>query len=170
MVGPRPNPKTVEAIYDIVWRVASAEGGRTDGLDRKAATLATFASILTSLTATLSFGFVQEVSTWWAFALFAAALTAMAASVFQAVRALLPKEYVSLGMDYLERLPKWSEIMKDPEDVRGEAVQGVVAAIAIERRTNDGKVANVRRAFKLLLVGLVLICSEAATLAAMEVF
>lgn len=170
LVQPQPNPETVEAIHDIVWRVASVETARTDGLDRKAATLATFASLLTSLTATLGFRFVGAVSQWWAFVLFAAALTVLAASVGMAVRALLPKEYVSLGMEYLERLPTWSEILKRPEEVRGETIQGVIVSVAQERRTNDGKVADVRRAFQLLLVGLVLITAEAITLAAREVF
>jgi hypothetical protein len=60
MAKPRPNPETVTAVHDIVWRVADAETSRTDGLDRKAATLATFASLLTTLTATLGLRFVER--------------------------------------------------------------------------------------------------------------
>ena len=86
-----------------------------------------------------------------------------------AVQALSPKEYVSLGMEYLERLPTWSEILKRPEDVRGEAAQGVIVAVARERRTNDLKVDQIRWAFRLLLLGLGLITIEAATLAGREV-
>ena len=169
VVEPHPNPETVEAVYDIVWRVAGTETARTDGLDRKAATLATFASLLTSLTATLGFRLIETVSAWWAFALFLAALASLAGSVLMAVQALSPKEYVSLGMEYLERLPTWSEILKRPEDVRGEAAQGVIVAVARERRTNDLKVDQIRWAFRLLLLGLGLITIEAATLAGREV-
>lgn len=52
VVGPQPNPETVEVLLDTTWRVASAESGRTEGLDRKAATVATFASVVAALTAT----------------------------------------------------------------------------------------------------------------------
>ena len=45
-VSPQPNPETVAALLDTAWRVAGAEISRTDALDRKAATLATFASLL----------------------------------------------------------------------------------------------------------------------------
>jgi len=170
VVEPRPNPETVEAVYDIVWRVAGTETARTDGLDRKAATLATFSSLLTSLTATLGFRFIETVSAWWALVLFLAALASLAGSVLMGVQALSPKEYVSLGMEYLDRLPTWSELTKRPEDIRGEAAEGVIVAIARERGTNDAKVGQIRWAFRLLLLGLGLITIEAATLAGREVF
>lgn len=57
-----------------------------------------------------------------------------------------------------------------PEDVRGDAIRGVIASIARERKTNDVKVDNVRLAFSSLLIGLGLIVAEAATLAAGRVF
>jgi hypothetical protein len=48
-----PNPETVEALLDTTWRVADAEAARTDGLDRKLTSLATFASLLISVVAVL---------------------------------------------------------------------------------------------------------------------
>ncbi len=87
-----------------------------------------------------------------------------------AVRALAPKEYVSLGLEYLERLPTWLVILRPPEDARGEAMRGVIASIARERRTNDAKADQIRWAFRLLLVGLLMISMAAATLATREVF
>ncbi len=170
MLDQRPNPNTVEAVYDIVWRCVRTKTARTGGLDRKAATLATFTSLLTSLTATLGFRFVETVNEWWAFVLFSFALVSLGGSVLMAVRALSPKEYASLGIEYLERLPTWTEILKRREDVRGEAAQGVIVAVAREQRTNDGKVDQIRWAFCLLVLGLALITVEAATLAAREVF
>ena len=53
VIEPRPNPETVEALLDTTWRVAQTETARTDALDRKAATAASFASVLATLTATL---------------------------------------------------------------------------------------------------------------------
>src|SRR5437879_2458798 len=47
--APEPIPETVEALLDTTWRVAAAEAARTDALDRKAASLATFASLVLSL-------------------------------------------------------------------------------------------------------------------------
>ena len=87
-----------------------------------------------------------------------------------AVLALVPKEFVSLGLEYLERLPTWSVILRPPEEARGETARGVIASIAVERRTNDRKVDRIRYALWLLAVGLSLISVEGATLAAIEVF
>lgn len=65
-IAPHPNPQTVEALLDTTWRVADAEAARTDALDRKASTLATFASLLASLTATLGARFLERVDEIWA--------------------------------------------------------------------------------------------------------
>ena len=101
---PRSNPETVEAIHDIVWRVADVETARTSALDRKAATLATFASLLTSLTATLGFRSVEAYPSGVSFALFGAALVGLGGSVVLAVIVLLPTEFTVLGASHLERL------------------------------------------------------------------
>jgi hypothetical protein len=50
---PAINPETVDALLDTTWRLVSAEDARTESLDRKAATLATFASLVLSLVAGL---------------------------------------------------------------------------------------------------------------------
>lgn len=153
-------------MLDTAWRVASAEASRTDSLDRKAATLATFASLLTKLTATLGTRFVERIETAWALGVFCAGLLALVLSVTFAVKALMPSEYVMLGVRYLERLPTWSETSKPTEQVRGETLRAVIRSVARERGTNDRKTRTVRRALLLLVVGLVVIALEAATLAA----
>jgi anti-sigma factor RsiW len=108
--APRPNPKTVEALLDTTWRVAVAETGRTDSLDRKASTLATFSSLLASFTATL------------------------------------------------------------PEQVHGDVMSTLIAAVTRERRRNREKARTVRWGSVALLLGLVLIAGEAAILASRSVF
>lgn len=169
MIEPQPNPETVEALLDTTWRVAEAESARTDGLDRKAATVATFASILATLTATLGVSFVEHFTSWWAIVVFLLGLVAFLGSVGLAVRALFPREYLTLGVAYLERFPTWAEIRRSPTDVRGTTMRGVIKAVARERRGNDAKAGAVRWSFALLLAGLVLIAAEAATLAVDEV-
>jgi hypothetical protein len=166
--APQPNPDTVQALLDTTWRLAEAEATRTESLDRKAATLATFASLLVSLTATLGIRFLELVDGLWSVLVFLAALAALVASVGLAVRALFPREYLTLGMEYLRRFPTWSEILKPPEQVRGETMRGLVAAIGRERRANAVKAQSVRWAFVCLAVGLALIAIEAATLAITE--
>lgn len=168
--APLPNPKTVEALLDTTWRVAVAETGRTDSLDRKASTLATFSSLLTSLTATLGVRFVEQADAIWGLVIFWSGLALLAASVALAVFALLPVEYVSLGTAYLERFPSWSQILKPPEQVHGEVMRTLVEAVTRERRRNQGKAQVVRWAFVALLLGLVLISGEAAILASRDVF
>jgi hypothetical protein len=145
-----------------------AEAARTESLDRKAATLATFASLLVSLTATLGVRFLELVGEVWSVAVFLAALGALVLSVGLAVRALFPREYLTLGMEYVRRFPTWAEILKTPEQVRGETMRGLVSAIGRERRSNAVKAQSVRWAFVALAVGLALIAVEAATLAVRE--
>ena len=77
VVGPEPNAETVEALLDTTWRLASAEAARTDALDRKASTVATFASVLAVLTATLGIRFVEELDAWWAVGVFVAGLAVL---------------------------------------------------------------------------------------------
>lgn len=166
---PQPNPATVEVLLDTTWRVAAAETARTDALDRKASTLATFSSLLTSLTATFGFRFVETTDSVWALAASCLGLAVLVVSVALAVLALLPTEYLTLGTAYLRRLPTWAEIMKPPEQVRGETMRGLVEAVGRERRVNDRKTEIVRKALLALLLGLVLIAAEAGILAAASV-
>ncbi len=136
VIEPQPNPDTVQTLLDTTWRLTEAEAARTDALDRKAATIATFASVLATLTATLGIRFVERLDTWWALVTFVLGLVPLVASVGLAILALMPREYVTLGMAYIRRLPTWSEILKQPEQVRGETMRGLVEAIAIERSLN----------------------------------
>jgi hypothetical protein len=168
-IAPEINPQTVEALLETTWRMADGEADRTDGLDRKASTVATFSSLVLSLTATLGGRLLEAFSHPLAFGLYLFGLVALIASVACAVRALFPKEHITLAMGYLERFPKWSEVRKRPEQVRGETITTLVEAIALERRTNEAKVRNVRWAFGLLLVGLGFVVIEAAILGAQEV-
>ena len=162
---PRPNAVTVEALLDTTWRLTSAEAARTDALDRKASTLATFAGLVVSLTATLGLRFVDEVRAEWSVVLFLGGLASLMAAVGFAIYALLPREYLMLDMDYIRRFPTWSQIFEPPEVVRGETMQGLIVALASERDLNRAKAEHVRRAFIALGVGLLLVAAEATTLA-----
>lgn len=61
MIEPQPNPETVEALLDTTRRLAGAETARTDALDRKAATVASFVSLVAALTATVGLPTWQEI-------------------------------------------------------------------------------------------------------------
>jgi hypothetical protein len=145
--------------------MVASETGRTDALDRKASTVATFASLVTTLTATLGPRFIEQFGTSWALTLFITGLGALAFSVVMAVVALFPREYLSLGIAHLQRFPTWSEIRKPVAQVRGETMRGLVEAVSREREVNARKAGWVRWSFVRLLSGLVLIAAEAATLA-----
>jgi hypothetical protein len=168
-IAPEINPHTVEALLDTTWRMADGEADRTDGLDRKASSVATFSSLVLSLTATLGGRLLEAFSNAWAFGVYVLGLVALIGSVGCAVRALFPKEHNTLAMAYLERFPKWLEIRKPPEQVRGETMGGLVEGIARERRINEAKAHSVRWAFGLLLIGLGFVVIEAAILGAQEV-
>lgn len=146
-----------------------AERARTESYDRKAAAIATFASLLTTLTATLGTRFLDQIDALWAFAVFCAGIFCLSLAVLLAVVLLLPKEYRTLGVEYLRRFPTWGEILKPPEQVQGETMQGLIEATARERQENDRKGELIRAALVALLAGLLLIASEAATLGAEEV-
>ena len=148
----RPNPETVEVLLDTTWRLSEAEASRTDSLDRKAATLATFASLLASLTAGLGDSFVEDAGSAWAFAVFCSGLFLLVLSVGLAVGALVPREYLALAMPEIERFPTWLETGKAPQQLRGELLQGLVGVIARERELNDRKAGRIRTAFLLLFL------------------
>jgi uncharacterized membrane protein len=168
MLEPKPNPATVGALLDTTWRMASVEGLRTDGLDRKAASLAGFASVILSLTTTLGVSLLEGVEQSWAHRLavgfLLASILVLVAAVGFAVKALLPKELLTLGTTYLERFPKWSEILKPPEQVKGDTMRALIRSVARERTVNDSKARQVRLAFALLFTGLVLVAGQASIL------
>lgn len=174
MLEPHLNPATVELLHDTTWWVASVEATRTEGLDRKAASLAGFASVILSLTATLGVNLLEGIGQSWlrgaAVALHLGGILALVCSVGLAVRILLSKELLTLGMAYLERFPRGSEGRKAPNEVRGETMAGLIKAVARERVVNDGKASQVRGAFVLLFVGLVLVAAQASILAVEELF
>jgi hypothetical protein len=68
--SPQPNPVTVEALLDTTWHLTASEAARTEALDCKSATLATFASLLTTLATTLGLRFVEGKPSWCALTLF----------------------------------------------------------------------------------------------------
>ena len=100
---------------------------------------------------------------------FLSGLFALVGAVGFSLLTLHPKAYVGLGIDYVGRFPTWGEILKPPEQVRGETMRTLIEAIARERATNERKVRSIRRSFSLLLVGLVLVVAEGATLGIKEV-
>jgi len=165
-IAPEPNPETVEALLDTTWRVAGVEGARTDALDRKAASLATFASLVLSLTAGLGGRLVSAHSAAWVFALFALGLLLLVVAIGCSVWVLLPKEQLMLGVAYLERFTKWSEILKSRTQVQGETMAGLIEAIALERRVNRSKARAVQIAFLTLLLGLAVTAADAALVTA----
>jgi hypothetical protein len=165
----RPNPETVEALLDTTWRVAASEAARTDAIDRKAGALVTFASLLTAIAAALGVRYVENAESLWALALSTLTLVMLLTAAGVAVAALFPREYVTLGLDYLKRFPQWGEILKRPEEVRGDTMVGLIEAITIERAVNDHKLRLVKTAYVALAVALVVIAAQAVTLAASQV-
>ena len=168
VLEPRPDPETVAALLDTGWRVAEAEAGRTDSLDRKTATLASFASILVSIAA-ISAASVADAELparghVAVVAVLIGAISLLTSAVVVAVVALLPQEHTGLAAAYVDGLPLWREVRKRPEIVQGEALQGVVKMVGRERGINDRKTRLVRVALVLLLSGVVLIALDGLTL------
>lgn len=71
-------------------------------------------------------------------------------------------------MEYVERFPRWSEVQKPPEQVRGDTMAGVVGVIARERDINRRKAKRVGWGFRLLLAGVIFVSTEAAILGLRE--
>lgn len=169
----QPNPETVEVLLDTTWRIAEAEAARTDGLDRKLTSLATFASLLISVVAVLGGRvFARDVPAWLGTLVAGPTVGGVAVllvAVGVAVRSLIPKESVAVGMERLRHFPTSSEVTKPPEQVRGETMSALVEAIARERAANGQKTRRVRAAFALMLAGLALIALGGSTLTAWQI-
>lgn len=168
VLEPRLDPETVSALLDTGWRVADAEAARTDSLDRKTATLASFASILVSIAAigAASVGTVElsDPGQVTVVGLLICAIALLTGAVVVAVVALLPQEYTGLGVAFVEGLATWREVRKRSEVVKGDALRGIVRAVLNEREVNDRKTRLVRIALLLLLSGVVLIALDGLTL------
>lgn len=72
-------------------------------------------------------------------------------------------------MEYVRSFPTWSQILKPPEQVRGETIRALVQTIARGRSANERRGESIRRSFSLLFIGLVLVAGQGATLAITEV-
>ena len=105
LVTPRPDAETVAALLDTTWRVAQNERDQTNSLGGKATSLATFASVVLSLTAGLRHDLLRAPRDPAELVLFVASIAALAVAIGLAVLVLLPKEHLTLGMSYLERFP-----------------------------------------------------------------
>lgn len=141
---------------------------RTDSIDRRAATVASFASLLAVLTATFGLRLVERFHAWSTVAVFVAGLAVLVASVGCAIAALWPREYLTLRASYVRSFPSWTEVSKPPEQVKGELMRTLVEALVRERTVSEGKLGWLRRSFALLAAGLCLIAVEASTLALEE--
>jgi hypothetical protein len=159
-----PDPATVETLLDTTWRLIDAEQARREGVDRKATSLASFASLVLSLTAALGARFL-EIDAVWALGIYLASLGALAAAVAVAIWVLLPRERLMLGIAYVERFPLLSEVVKPQVLVRGETMRGLVETLAAERTLNQRNARWVFWAFILLFLGLLLVALEAAIVA-----
>ena len=163
---PRIDPETVEVLLETTWRTAAAEAGRTNAVDQKAAALATFTSLVASLTATLGLRFVETSRGGLTVLAFSVGLLALMLSVALALAALVPRQHLALGMSYVRQFPTWSQIRKTPTEVRGETIRVLVQGLARQRESNSRRERRVRQAYACLLVGVVLVSAQAATLAA----
>ncbi len=162
VLSPQPIPETVDALFDTTWRVVGAESARTDALDRKAASLATFASLVLSLTAALGGRLVEAHESVWVFGLYAAGLAFLVVAIATAVWVLLPKEQLMLGSAYLDRFTTWSVVLKSREQVQGDVMASLIEAIACERHVNGRKANAVRWSFLILVAGLSITAADAA--------
>ena len=157
-----PNAETVAALLETTWKVVDAEDARRESINRKASSLATFASLVLSLTATLGARFLERLDEAWALALFLTSLAALIGTIATAIFVLLPRGRATLAMSYLEAFPRWSEVVKTPEQVRGETMSGLLAALKGQRAQNERDARRVFAAFILLFLGLALVAVEAA--------
>jgi hypothetical protein len=164
-----PNAATLEILLETMWRVVDAEAARHDRIEGKATALASFASLVLSLTATLGTQLLETLAEVWAFVLYVLGLGSLAASVGVAIVVLLPRARVGFAAAHLRRFPQWSEITKPPEQVRGETLQGLVAMLDSERALNHRNARLVFAAFVLLFAGLVLVTIEAVAVAVTEI-
>lgn len=97
MTAPTVHPETVEVLLDTTWRVTEQENSRTQELDRKATSLATFVSLILALTASLGSQLLEPAAGLWLIAIFAGSLVCLILAVALAAWVITPKEHLSLG-------------------------------------------------------------------------
>lgn len=150
---PRPEPATVELLLDTMWHVTDVELRRTDALDRKAAAIAGFASLLAAVVAGLGGRAAAAAGDPLLIVVLVPTVGALLLGVTLAIRALLPQEYSSLSAPMLRRLAAADDLALSSIEVGGAVVRHGIEAIAAERRSNAAKSFLVSLALRLLLVG-----------------
>ena len=148
------------ALLDITWRTVDAESARREGINGKASSLASFAAVVLSLTATLGREFLR-LEDGWQLALYTLSLLSLVAALGVAVWALLPQKRQVFGAAYLASFPEWSQIVKAPELVQGEAMRGLLAGLKTDRELNHRNAQRVFAGFVLLGAGLLAVALEA---------
>jgi hypothetical protein len=166
-VAPQLNPATVAALLDITWRTVEAESARREGINGKASALASFAAVVLSLTATLG-GEFARLEDSLQLALYLVSLAALVGSLAVAVWTLLPQKRQVFGTSYLVRFPEWSQIVKTPEEVQGEAMTGLIMSLERDRELNHRNAQRVFSGFILLAVGLCAVALQAVLAAISE--
>jgi len=162
----QPNPETVAVLLDTAWRLAAAEQTRREGLERKASSVATFASVIVSLTAALGVKLASAGSGELGPIVFAFALVLLLSSVATALWVLLPRPYVSFGNEYVQSLGARSRVCASPDQTQGEAINGLSRTLLSARAINDKNAVRVFVALIFLISGLCLLAGEAAAIAA----
>jgi hypothetical protein len=133
-----------------------------EAVERKAASVATFAGLIISLTA--AFG-TRHFSHDWLLDLHLGALSAMVVAVLLALAALLPISHRStLKTEYLEAFNRPSRLAREPHDLQGEVMAGLASGLGHERGILRWKGYAVFLAFTFLVGGLVGLSVEASTL------
>jgi hypothetical protein len=113
-----------------------------------------------SLTATLGREFLR-LEDGWQLALYTVSLLSLVAALGVAVWALLPQKRQVFGATYLASFPEWSQIVKAPELVQGEAMRGLLAGLKTDRELNHRNAQRVFAGFVLLGGGLLAVAVEA---------
>jgi hypothetical protein len=168
--GREPNPEAVEVLLDAAEKLISDERERGRALDTKTAQLATFSGTILTLDVALGafafrshLGSLAEVLLPIFFLITAAGLLASAG--FAVAGVLRPQKFLSIDREAVKGFAHHPLISSDQTFIRGRLLTSVTEdQLPRERQRNDGKVRWTKWAAIALLVGLVGIAGQAATI------
>jgi hypothetical protein len=157
--------ETVALSLDTLWRLSAEEAAKTDGLERKAAALASLAGLVVAVNGAFGMN-VARSEGGWLLALFVLSYPLLIAAVAFAALAVQPAAHKVFGASELARLERPESTRDKPSAARLRIIAGLIERIGEERAVVERKKTRVEVAFALFMCGLVVVAIDASALAA----
>jgi hypothetical protein len=166
----QPDPETVDALLSATVRIIEDERSRGQTADTKAGQLVGFTGVILAIDVALGRDvFDHGISSAYSdvfVAFFIASLAALAAAAFVAIRgAMLPQATLAFRRRDVEGLADGDLVLADSVEMKRTLIRTYGKELVAEEQRNNRKLDVIQRAALLLMLGVLALTCEGATIA-----